>query len=142
MQQRGLDTDGAQLKPTTKRECLGAVRLGPRGLVGFKRMDAGSRARNLLAALAKDRDAGRMTLSPGSRTLLFAALVFAAGVLPLSAAEKLKALIIDGQNNHDWKATTPYLKSALEQSGRFTVEVSTTPGPFRRGPDAPKNAPP
>jgi type 1 glutamine amidotransferase len=83
-----------------------------------------------------------MTLSPGCRSLLFAALVFVIAAPSAPAAEKLKALIIDGQNNHDWRATTPYLKSALEQSGRFAVEVSTTPGPFRRGPDAPKNAPP
>jgi type 1 glutamine amidotransferase len=40
---------------------------------------------------------------------------------------KLKALIIDGQNNHDWKATTAVLKSTLETSGRFTVDVATTP---------------
>jgi hypothetical protein len=40
---------------------------------------------------------------------------------------KLPVLIIDGQNNHDWKSTTPVLKDALEQSGRFTVDVTTTP---------------
>jgi hypothetical protein len=45
----------------------------------------------------------------------------------LPAAEKLQALIIDGQNNHDWKRCTPILKWILEDSGRFTVEVSTTP---------------
>jgi type 1 glutamine amidotransferase len=39
----------------------------------------------------------------------------------------LKALIIDGQNNHNWRATTPILKAALEQSGRFTVDVATSP---------------
>lgn len=41
--------------------------------------------------------------------------------------EKLKALIIDGRNNHDWRATTPHLQAALENSGRFTVEVATAP---------------
>ncbi len=40
---------------------------------------------------------------------------------------KLPVLIIDGQNNHNWKSTTPILKDALEKSGRFTVEVSTAP---------------
>src|SRR5262245_47669115 len=40
----------------------------------------------------------------------------------------LRALIIDGQNNHDWKTTTPLLKKALESSGRFkTVDVATAP---------------
>lgn len=42
-------------------------------------------------------------------------------------APKIKALIIDGQNNHKWKETTPILKAALESSGRFTVDVATAP---------------
>src|SRR6476469_2933787 len=41
--------------------------------------------------------------------------------------EKLRALIIDGQNNHDWKTTTPLLQKALESSGRFKVDVATSP---------------
>src|SRR3954468_22730615 len=40
---------------------------------------------------------------------------------------KLRALIIDGQNNHDWKTTTPLLRKALESSGRFKVDVATAP---------------
>jgi type 1 glutamine amidotransferase len=48
-----------------------------------------------------------------------------AGVL--AAAPKYKALIIDGQNNHAWKETTPVLKRLMEESGLFTVEVATTP---------------
>ncbi|MBI3880578.1 MAG: ThuA domain-containing protein [Verrucomicrobia bacterium] len=43
------------------------------------------------------------------------------------SAAKIPVLIVDGQNNHDWKTTTPVLKQILEQSGRFTVEVATTP---------------
>ena len=43
------------------------------------------------------------------------------------AAEKVKVLLIDGQNNHKWQATTPVLKKMLEDTGRFTVEVATTP---------------
>ena len=46
----------------------------------------------------------------------------------------LKALIVDGQNNHNWRGTTPVLKSILETSGRFTVDVATTP--TRRDKDA------
>lgn len=38
-----------------------------------------------------------------------------------------KVLLIDGQNNHNWRATTPVLKKILEASGLFTVEVATTP---------------
>jgi type 1 glutamine amidotransferase len=40
---------------------------------------------------------------------------------------KIPVLIIDGQNNHDWRATTPVLKEALSSAGIFTVEVATTP---------------
>ena len=50
------------------------------------------------------------------------ALVLAGCVQPA-----LKALIIDGQNNHDWQATTRFVKHALSESGRFDVEVLTTP---------------
>lgn len=38
---------------------------------------------------------------------------------------KLRVVIIDGQNNHNWLGTTPILKHALEKSGRFTVDVSS-----------------
>ena len=44
-----------------------------------------------------------------------------------NAAEKLQLLIIDGQNNHNWQAMTPYMSRVLEESGRFTVDVVTTP---------------
>ena len=42
-----------------------------------------------------------------------------------SAEAKLKALILDGHNNHNWRATTPVLKKSLEDSGEFTVDVAT-----------------
>src|SRR6266498_751686 len=45
----------------------------------------------------------------------------------LSAATPLRTLIIDGQNNHDWKKTTPVLKKILEDTGLFQVDVLTTP---------------
>src|ERR1051325_10736838 len=46
--------------------------------------------------------------------------------LSLQAAPR-KALIVDGQNNHAWKETTPVLKKLLEETGLFTVGVVTTP---------------
>jgi type 1 glutamine amidotransferase len=55
----------------------------------------------------------------------------AAIAVPGKSAKKLKLLIIDGQNNHDWRATTPILKEFLESSGRFTVAVATSPPPLR-----------
>lgn len=45
----------------------------------------------------------------------------------LAADAPLKALIVDGQNGHDWQATTPVLKELLEETGRFTVDVATSP---------------
>ncbi|MCA9081183.1 MAG: ThuA domain-containing protein, partial [Planctomycetaceae bacterium] len=50
------------------------------------------------------------------------------------AAEKIRVLIVDGQNNHDFERTTPYLKQMLESTGRFTVAVVTTP-PKGKGDD-------
>lgn len=52
-------------------------------------------------------------------------LTFTAG--SLSAADKIKVLIIDGQNNHKWDITTPVMKASLEASGLFDVSVSTSP---------------
>jgi uncharacterized protein len=46
-----------------------------------------------------------------------------------SAAPPMKALVVDGQNNHNWKETTPHLKKLLEETGLFSVDVATTPPP-------------
>lgn len=43
------------------------------------------------------------------------------------AAEPIRVLIVDGQNNHDWKSTTPVLKRILEDSGVFVADVATSP---------------
>jgi len=40
----------------------------------------------------------------------------------------LRVLIIDGQNNHKWESTTPVMLDAFKSSGRYTVDVSTSPG--------------
>ncbi len=44
-----------------------------------------------------------------------------------SAAGPIRVLIVDGQNNHDWKSTTPVMKKILEDSGVFAVDVATSP---------------
>lgn len=46
---------------------------------------------------------------------------------PANAAEKLRLLIVDGQNNHNWKATTPILRDFLTRTERFDVAVATSP---------------
>jgi uncharacterized protein len=47
--------------------------------------------------------------------------------VPAIAAPPYKALIVDGQNGHDWKSTTPVLKKILEDTGLFSVDVATSP---------------
>jgi type 1 glutamine amidotransferase len=63
------------------------------------------------------------------RTLLAAALFVFIAVVPFAEAgdKKIRVVIIDGQNNHQWPLTTPIMKKALEGTGKFTVEVSTSP---------------
>jgi hypothetical protein len=69
-------------------------------------------------------------MKPAALVLAAAAMLVAA---PAAAAPKLRALIVDGVNNHEWAGTTAMLKRMLEESGRFTVSVSTSPP---RGADA------
>ncbi len=75
------------------------------------------------------------------KRIALAGLVLLAGWIsgPGVAADggKIRVLLIDGQNNHKWRETTPVLKQVLEESGRFTVDVSThlkegdKPGPIK-----------
>ncbi len=49
-------------------------------------------------------------------------------------ATKIKALIIDGQNNHDaWPKSTMMMKSYLEESGLFEVSIARTKYTWRGG---------
>ena len=67
-------------------------------------------------------------------TPLLAVLLVA--FVPMAISAPIKVLIIDGQNNHNWKAMTPFMKAQLEKSGRFTVNVSTTPPSMPAAPKA------
>lgn len=59
--------------------------------------------------------------------LCFAVLTVAVHATPCHAAPKMKALIVDGQNNHGvWPKTTLMMKSYLEQTGLFEVDIATT----------------
>jgi len=55
------------------------------------------------------------------------AVAVSLAVLPARAAGKVKVLIVDGQNNHNYRAMTPFMKAQLEKTGRFAVDVSTSP---------------
>jgi type 1 glutamine amidotransferase len=41
--------------------------------------------------------------------------------------DKLRALLLSGRNNHDWRTTTPFLRQLLVDSGRFDVRVVEEP---------------
>jgi type 1 glutamine amidotransferase len=56
---------------------------------------------------------------------LFAFLLGTVAPAPAQAPQpKIQALIITGQNGHDWRATTPVLRKLLEDTGRFEVRVT------------------
>jgi type 1 glutamine amidotransferase len=60
------------------------------------------------------------------KPLLFCA--FLLGTITLAPAQapkgKIQALIITGQNGHDWRGTTPVLRKLLEDTGGFEVRVT------------------
>lgn len=59
---------------------------------------------------------------------ILTALVLISLLLPsLASAAAIKALIVDGQNNHKFKETTPVLVKYLKGSGMFAVDVATSP---------------
>jgi type 1 glutamine amidotransferase len=39
----------------------------------------------------------------------------------------VRVLVLSGQNNHDWKTTTPKLVAILQESGRFDVRITEEP---------------
>jgi len=47
--------------------------------------------------------------------------------MPETGFSAIKVLIVDGFSNHHWQQTTQIIKTQLEASGRFSVEVSTAP---------------
>jgi type 1 glutamine amidotransferase len=61
------------------------------------------------------------------RRFLPTLLILVAASALAQAQDKIKVLIVDGQNNHNYKAMTPFMKEQLEKTGRFAVDVSTTP---------------
>jgi type 1 glutamine amidotransferase len=42
-------------------------------------------------------------------------------------AAAIRVLLVDGQNNHDFRATTPHLKEVIEDTGLFSVDIATAP---------------
>jgi hypothetical protein len=58
-------------------------------------------------------------------------LLIVAGILTFLSGCKesgtYKTLIITGQNNHNWKASSPVLKQILDETGMFNSEIMITP---------------
>jgi len=59
--------------------------------------------------------------------LLFAAAAWSQNTAPFFQKGKIRALIISGRNNHDWRATTPLLRRQLVDTGNFDVRVNEEP---------------
>ena len=66
------------------------------------------------------RGVGRSLLALGLLAGLAAGSVLASG-------EPVRVLLLSGQNNHDWTATTPELEAILGESGSFEVDVTEEP---------------
>ena len=80
---------------------------------------------------ARNPESGETSYSPFTMKSLIPVLLALSGSLasPLEAqSEPIRALIVSGANNHDWRWTTPSLQRILEASGRFEVAVSYSPG--------------
>jgi type 1 glutamine amidotransferase len=71
------------------------------------------------------------------RTILFFVLLTAtqwsvsqtsvANRVPLFHRGAIRVLILSGQNNHDWRTTTPFLEKLLLNAGRFDVRINEEP---------------
>src|SRR5436190_21237675 len=51
----------------------------------------------------------------------------AQNTLPLFKKKLMRLLILSGRNNHDWRSTTPALRKALLDTGKFDVRVNEEP---------------
>jgi len=59
----------------------------------------------------------------GLLTVALAAAAFDAQAKP----KKLRALIVSGQNNHNWQVSHRVLRLILDQSGIFDTDIALTP---------------
>ena len=58
---------------------------------------------------------------------VLAVFAIAATFFSCTRQASLKALIVTGQNNHNWQKSSLYLKNILEKSNIFTVDISVSP---------------
>jgi type 1 glutamine amidotransferase len=65
-----------------------------------------------------------------SKATLLTTLAFLLAASPAVAedsASTIRVLILTGQNNHNWKASTPKLQDLLEATGKFSVDTTVPP---------------
>jgi hypothetical protein len=60
----------------------------------------------------------------GVGLVVLAACVFA---LAQDAQTRTRVMLLDGQNNHDWRSTSPVIKKWLDETGLFDTTVVTAP---------------
>jgi type 1 glutamine amidotransferase len=68
------------------------------------------------------------TMPPLWPALFFVGFIWVPPPGPAIESAPIRVLILSGQNNHEWKATTPRLREILERGGRFKVDVAESPG--------------
>jgi len=59
--------------------------------------------------------------------LVLTVMILALGMFSCTSKPELKALIVTGQNNHNWRGSNVVLKIILEKTDIFTVNVATSP---------------
>ncbi len=58
--------------------------------------------------------------------------VACAAIAQTAGQPPLRALVLTGRHNHNWRETNPVLVNILEEGGRFTVEVTEDPTQLTR----------
>jgi type 1 glutamine amidotransferase len=61
------------------------------------------------------------------KNALFAVCLCVFLVLTMAAQTRIRVMLLDGQNNHNWQSTTPVLKRMLDETGLFDTTIVTAP---------------
>jgi hypothetical protein len=89
---------------------------------------AGLAAPASLPKLYAEQSAHDQSLRHVLSWLVALAIGFVLAIGPAKAADPpIKVLIIGGQNNHDWKRSTPFMKQLLDKAGHFQAVVDNAP---------------
>ncbi|MBD3176368.1 MAG: hypothetical protein GF320_14405, partial [Armatimonadia bacterium] len=74
----------------------------------------------------------RSVMNPMSRAIRWTFLLAILLIAGTSHAAELRALVLSGANNHDWRTTTPEIVAQLRATGLFEVDVTNEPGQLSR----------